>query len=311
MKILPSFLGLILYLSMSSVTLDTAVGYSVLKDVDAMEDLALIMDAAERLQDLQLLAKEMDGTIVTIVQLQLLLYIVHASQVYSAASCFDFILFLLCFSVSVKCINKEGWSQSLTLARLKKMITLFTRVGYTPSVTLIFAPECSELKKEKKSYKGLVYESGKGQHAEDNMIKDCGRPDKFYLTSSPCPDCAMKLMTEYSRSRDKPTIYVGHPYIGGGKSKIGPGSKNANKVCLAMLVQKGFKLLPWNWIEFRSYVDNDMCEAVINELYKSPIADEFNKQLKGTTESLVDVTKMVNANPRYNFEADCRKALGK
>ena len=80
MKILPSFLGLILYLSMSSVTLDTAVGYSVLKDVDAMEDLALTMDAAERLQDLQLLAKEMDGTIVTIVQLQLLLYIVHASQ---------------------------------------------------------------------------------------------------------------------------------------------------------------------------------------------------------------------------------------
>ena len=94
------------------------------------------------------------------------------------------------------------------------------------------------------------------------------------------------------------------------KSKIGPGSKNVNKVCLAMLVQKGFKLLPWNWIEFRSYVDNDMCEAVINELYKS-LADEFNKQLKGTTESLVDVTKMVNANPRYNFEADCRKALGK
>ena len=64
MKILPSFLGLILYLSMNSVTLDTAVGYSVLKDVDAMEDLALIMDAAEQLQDLQLLAKEMDGTIV-------------------------------------------------------------------------------------------------------------------------------------------------------------------------------------------------------------------------------------------------------
>ena len=97
MKILPSFLGLILYLSMSSVTLDTAVGYSVLKDVDAMEDLALTMDAAERLQDLQLLAKEMDGTIVTIVQLQLLLYIVHAFQVYFAASCFDFIFFCFAF----------------------------------------------------------------------------------------------------------------------------------------------------------------------------------------------------------------------
>lgn len=271
MKILLLFLGLILYLS--SVTLDTAVGYSVLKDLDNMEDLALIMDAAEQLQDLHLLAKEMD--------------------------------------VSVKCINKEWWSQSLTLARLKKMIILFTRVGYIPSVTLIFAPECPKLRMERKPYKGLVYESGKPQHAEDNMIKDCGLPDKFYLTSSPCPDCAMELMIIYSRSYDKPTIYVGHPYIGGGKSKLGPGRKNVNKVCLAMLVQKGFKLLPWDWIEFRSYVDNDMCEAVINELYVPPIADEFNKQLEGTTEFLAEVKEMVNTNPRNNFETDCRRALGK
>lgn len=96
MKILPSFLGLILYLSMSSVTLDTAIGYSILKDVDAVEDLALTMDAAERLQDLQLLAKEMDGTIVYNCNYYCI-YIVHTSQVYSAASCFDFILFCFAF----------------------------------------------------------------------------------------------------------------------------------------------------------------------------------------------------------------------
>ena len=101
-------------------------------------------------------------------------------------------LFTLLGRLSIKCIEKAGWSQGLTLSKLNSMMTIFKGKAwankYVPSKTYLFAPECPEL-----STKGHVYVSGGGNHAEDNMAKHCGLPTKFYLTSAPCPDCAMKL----------------------------------------------------------------------------------------------------------------------
>ena len=103
---------------------------------------------------------------------------------------------------------------------------------YVPSKTYLFAPECPEL-----STKGHVYVSGGGNHAEDNMAKHCGLPTKFYLTSAPCPDCAMKLYNAYN-NKPKPTIHIALPYRG--KGKTGVGNKKLNLECLAMLVDDGF-----------------------------------------------------------------------
>ena len=147
---------------------------------------------------------------------------------------------VILFSESVKCIEKSGWSTDLTQSRLKDMITIFMGAGYVPPKTFIFVPgQCPKTRS-----KGHVYISGGGKHAEDRMVGECGLVNEFYLTSSPCPDCAMELYRVY-HSHAKPTINIARYYQGKGKTK--KGSKDGNKLCLAMLVQAGFRLETWDW----------------------------------------------------------------
>ena len=168
-------------------------------------------------------------------------------------------------SESTKCIEKAGWSQDLTLSKLDSMMTIFKGKAwfkpedkYIPSRTYLFAPECPKL-----SEKGNVYVSGDGNHAEDNMVAQCGLPTKFYLTSAPCPDCAMKLYNMYDNN-PKPSIHIALPYRG--KGKTGRGNKILNLQCLTMLVDAGFTIVPWNWGNFKKYITNDECKDAIDEM---------------------------------------------
>ena len=102
---------------------------------------------------------------------------------------------------------------------------LHTRVRW--GTTYLFAPQCPNLRTQ-----GHVFVSGGGKHVEDNMAAQCGLPTEFYLTSAPCPDCAMMLYNKYKAKDYKPVIHIARPYQG----KEKPGSKKANLHCLAMLI---------------------------------------------------------------------------
>ena len=169
---------------------------------------------------------------------------------------------------------------------------------YVPPKTYIFVPTCPLLKK-----RGNVYVSGSGEHAEDWMENTCGLPKIFYLTSAPCPDCAVMLADAYKRG--KPTIYIARPYTG--KGKTGKGSKDVNMQCLAMLVQAGFKLLPWNWKSFSKYVTSNQCKNDINEMFNRNWSATYSARIKGTRNALNAAKKM--AKSKTNYSTKCRNAL--
>ena len=176
--------------------------------------------------------------------------------------------------------------------------------SYVPSKTYIFIPDRCPLVVG--SYGHVTMSAGGGQHAEDQMYIRCSDlpPHKFYLTSAPCPDCAVKLLDEYNLMGYKPTIYIGRPYIGKGKS--GHGNKNVNLQCLAMLVQNGFTLQAWSWDNFKQYLTNDNCKDAVNEMF-SKWGSLYNERYQDTVNTLTDVNNMAAGGT--NFENLCRDAL--
>ena len=174
------------------------------------------------------------------------------------------IISMTLYFIEINCIEKVGWSQDLTDTVLDNMMTIFKGKAWSnvfiPPVTYIFAPECPKL-----STKGHVYVSGGGNHAEDNMAAHCGLPTEFYLTSAPCPDCAMMLYNAYN-NKPKPTIHIACRYQGKGKEGS-EGNLNVNLHCLAMLMNAGFTLTPWNWSTFKdNYINNNDCKNSLKDM---------------------------------------------
>ena len=133
-----------------------------------------------------------------------------------------------------------------------------TFLGVRWGMTYLFAPRCPNLRTQ-----GHVFVSGGGKHVEDNMAARCGLPTEFYSTSAPCPDCAMMLYNKYKAKDFKPVIHIARPYQG----KEKPGSKKANLHCLAMLMDAGFTIVPWSWVDFEhDYITNADCTEAINEM---------------------------------------------
>ena len=158
----------------------------------------------------------------------------------------------------------------------------------------------------KLSTKGHIYVSGDGYHAEDYMAAQCGLSTEFYLTSAPCPDCAMMLYNRYKTKDDKPTIHIARPYRG--KGKTGVGNTKVNRECLAMLVQAGFTIIPWDWRHFaKTYITNDKCKAALNEMIGHE-DDKYDKRYK-QTKKVVDIVN--NGMRRPNYHQICSNALKK
>ena len=172
--------------------------------------------------------------------------------------------------------------------------------NYVPPKTYIFVPvKCPKL--NLKSY-GNVYISGNGMHAEDQMKASCGFPNDFYLTSAPCPDCAIMLKENYN-NQAKPTINIARPYIGKGKS--GNGNKDVNMQCLAMLVQEGFNLVPWNWNRFKAYLTNSQCQNALNQMLTPQYAPTFDQKYLDTTNALNEAQIMAKSRPKGYYEHQC------
>ena len=171
---------------------------------------------------------------------------------------------------------------------------------FIPSRTYLFAPQCPNL-----HTRGHVYVSGNGNHAEDYMAAQCGLPTEFYLTSAPCPDCAMMLYNAY-KNKPKPTIHIARPYRGKGKS--GNGNKKLNLECLAMLVDAGFTIIPWDWGDFaQKYITNDDCKPAINEMTGD---DKYDKRYDETRKA-VNFVNYITMFGSKNFHKICSNALKK
>lgn len=212
-----------------------------------------------------------------------------------------------CFFSGEPCITAKGWSKSLTLSKLKDMITIFLGSAsgkYVPSKTYIFVKSCPH-----SIAKGHVFISGNGEHAEEHMLSRCGLPSSFFLTSAPCPDCAMLLFKAYEKEKTKPTIYIGRPYRGGGKS--GKGNLENNMECQAMLVQAGFRLKPWDWDDIDDLLDDNECHKAIWKL-QNKYGSVYDEKVKDTENALNKVIGMAmyKSKKKGYYEDRCKVILG-
>ena len=175
-----------------------------------------------------------------------------------------------------------------------------TFLGVRWGTTYIFAPQCPNLDTQ-----GHVYVSGGGNHAEDNMVAQCGLPTEFYLTSAPCPDCAMMLYNEYKSKNYKPLIHIARPYQGKGKEGS-KGNKKVNLHCLAMLIEAGFTLVPWSWVNFEhNYITNDDCKEAINEMTSD--SDSYNMRYNKAMTAIQQAMDMMTGNHGHNYKI-CKDA---
>ena len=195
-------------------------------------------------------------------------------------------------SSAVSCIERIGWSKDLTQAKMNTLIK--TIVGMTYGSVFIFAPKCG-------AQRGRFFSSGNGLHTEEKLLNACaGNVVHFFLSSAPCPTCAMKLMGAYGSSQQKPIIYIARPYQGNGVS--GKGGIIVNTMCLAMLSRAGFKIRPWDWELFHNYLTDDQCKNAIINNYS-----QLQWRVDKMTEYLHVVQTMINGCTT-DFIKECKKA---
>lgn len=109
-----------------------------------------------------------------------------------------------------------------------------------------------------------VFISDSGGHAEDYMISKISTPPiEFWITNTPCPCCARKLMAWYSNSILKAEIHATRFFA---DAPGRPQEKNAAIDCLAKMMAQGFTIVSWDWLEFHeSFIRNAECSDVLKK----------------------------------------------
>ena len=109
------------------------------------------------------------------------------------------------------------------------------------------------------------------QHAEDNMYNELSPnlPQEFWLTNTPCPQCAKNLISRYATSNVKPKILAVHFYY-----YIKPWFTQTQKVqsmeksieCLARMMYNGFQFYLWDWTRFRNdFLVTPECKNIVTD----------------------------------------------
>ena len=112
-------------------------------------------------------------------------------------------------------------------------------------------------------------------HAEDFMYKTLypNLPQEFWLTNSPCPQCARNFMERYAKSKLKPTIRIVHFYS---RPPSGPQQQEEAIECLAKMMNDGFTFLLWDWTKFsKDFLATKECKKVVSDATQA-----FGNQLK-------------------------------
>ena len=120
-----------------------------------------------------------------------------------------------------------------------------------------------------------VFISAGEEHAEDFMLSTLATPpEEFWITNSPCPRCARKLMASYSGSINKAKIHVR-------KFTSGPSHQTELATdCLAKMMYQGFTFVLWDWLEFyNGFIRNEQCSEVLkNAAENKSTFDALEKQ---------------------------------
>ena len=154
--------------------------------------------------------------------------------------------------------------------------------------TYVYVPE---------SYTGLgqerVYNSAGNYHAEDLMLTALTSPPKeFWITNSPCPVCARKLMLAFAGSSSKAEINIRKFY----KPPPGNGAAISGAVdCLAKMMHQGFKFYDWDWPafykEFLKGGNKNCINVLINASKNEEKYNILKKQYKQLRTVLVEATR--------------------
>lgn len=109
----------------------------------------------------------------------------------------------------------------------------------------------------------------------DNPANQNSLPDTLWMSRSPCPGCAKRIMADYNKHSIKPTIHVASFFTGNNLEQTVESLK-----CLAKLKFLNYTVLPWDWNEFRDNLHNEDCKNAIG------IAQENEDFLKKQSELL-------------------------
>ena len=182
------------------------------------------------------------------------------------------------------------------------MTNVFTRKTNNRA-TYLYVPAKQTGKLGRELYSKSNGDNSGENHAEDFMYKNLSPnlPQEFWLTNSPCPQCARNFMERYAKSVKKPTIYITHFY-----SRPPSGSQQEEEAieCLAKMMYNGFTLLLWDWTEFsKDFLVTDECKKVVSDAttkYSKQLVEEIDasfvalKKAIGYVDEILDAKKDVD-----------------
>ena len=147
------------------------------------------------------------------------------------------------------------------------------------------------------------------QHAEDIMFNALNGvpPLEYWINNSPCPCCAVNLISRYSaagipNSTPKTIKFIHfytlpqHVFTGlgtDGKDDRDPlvvakeASRDLSLHCMAKMMHHGFKFQPWNWNDFKLNLANENCRKTLETaLEKEETAERLAQEKVAALEAI-------------------------
>ena len=156
----------------------------------------------------------------------------------------------------------------------------------------------------KELYIGSEGEVSGEQHAEDVMFNALNGvpPLEYWINNSPCPCCAVNLISRYSAAgmpdNEHKTMKFIYFYT------LPPHFYNPQQAtmlslqCMAKMIHHGFKFQPWDWIEFGNNLENVKCKETLGKvLNKEETAKRLIEASQGAIESIKRVEALAQTTP--------------
>ena len=183
------------------------------------------------------------------------------------------------------CIDSRTNASSLTLDNLTRMINTVDLVfGSLPTHDTYLATNFGE----------RIFSARDHTQAYFKLFETIKnpKPDRIWMTQSPCLVCAKRLISEYSNPDSiRPTLHIASIYTGNSLLDTVESMK-----CLAKMVYLNFTILPWDWMEFRGNIDHADCIDSIDVALKH---SGFNEK-RMTLSILLDFIHELAMNPQVS-----------
>ena len=135
------------------------------------------------------------------------------------------------------------------------------------------------------------------EHAEDIMFTALNEvpPLEYWINNSPCPCCAVNLISRYSAAdipdNTSKTIKFIKFYTLPPKVLNAELATMLSLQCMAKMIHHGFKFEPWDWEKFGDNLASDKCKETLN---KEINEEETAKRLKEARLGAIEAIKKAN-----------------